>query len=149
MEAHMFSDPFLPHKDVLGVGVAQRSYDRLPSDGSNNTIYKATASNPQNVETIRFAHQKVGNPSARRQRHLISLEGPQIIDDSNTEDPNLPKIKIQVVFDIPDSALEFGTEKIEYMTEQMLGMVRGNSINDATVATVFGEFLTPFLAGQS
>jgi len=144
----MFSDPLLAHKDTVGATSDTESYDRMPTDGSNNTRYQRTTPNAYGPCCIRLAHANAASGVKARKRHLLSITGPTL-DASGDPDLSVPEIVINLTLDIPDVAMETSASKIQYMVEQLTGMVRGNSINDASVATDWSEFLTPFLQGQS
>jgi len=144
----MFSDPLDAHKDTAGATPATRAYDRLPAKKIGETIYQAATHNVGNAELIRIAHMDVGSGSKARKRHLVEVSAPPQ-DSASTDDHSRTWAKIQMVIDIPNDFNDYSDAKIETMFEQFTGLIRGNSVNDATVAIDYDEFFRPFLAGQA
>jgi len=143
----MFSDPLLAHRDNIGASTHTRAYDRLPSTGTK-TVYKGATFQLENVDTIEISHQLVGSGVKQRTRHLVSVNG-FTMDSATTEDRSLPPIRMYVVLDLPTSAGVFSTTKMETMFEQLSGLMRGNSVNDASTAIDYDEVFRPLIAGQS
>lgn len=142
----MFSDPLIAPLDVAGAETAY-SFDRLPMDGGN-TVYLNDTHSVGNPALVRISHSNVGKGSTARKRHLVSLEAYQK-SDASTEDKTLPRVKFQLIMDVPDSAYEFGEDRLPLIADQFTGLLRFNGENHATLAMEFDGFLEKVLNGQS
>lgn len=148
----MLSDPLNIHFDSNGAAVTVRGYRRLPSAKSNETLYKSVTDDVAHAEQLIISHNLTGSAKTGgvRRRTKVELLAYQVDPEDSTKDRHdLAPIRIMLVADVPLTAKQYSSVRLQNVIRQFTGMIRGNSVNDTDNSVDFTNFIDRVLDGEA
>lgn len=134
----MLADPFIAYRDVTSGAAVTDSYARISLSG-NNSVYTKTTYTPNSgfPKTIRISHNTVGKGAGLRDRRMVRIEAPCIVD--SVEDSRVAAVYL--VADLPRGLVSDAQR--DALFTHIVGLLRmgsGNVAYDAVPSAFWQKF---------
>lgn len=137
----MFSDPFNLYRDVASGSEITDAWNRISLNG-NSAVYMKTNIAADHPKYLRISHTTVGSGQAKRDRHLVKFELPQVVDSVETG----LFASVYVVADIPQVGIS--STQTGNLYRFLVGLLRMDSA-EAAYGAQPALFWDKFLRGEA